>query len=67
MATRDSEQARSEQDPGKVTQAAGALKSKQTDADDDPQRVNLEIDWRADESGGTKNEGADEDRLRDGN
>jgi hypothetical protein len=64
MATHDSKQARPEQGAGEETQPAGASKSPQTD--DDPQRVNLTIDQRADDSGGAGHRGADEDRPRDG-
>ena len=66
MAAHDREQARPEQDAGKVAQPAGASKSSRPGDDDDPQRINLSIDQRADDSGGARNEGVAEDRPRDG-
>lgn len=66
MATRDSEQARPGQDVGEETRPAGASKSPRADADDDPHRVNVSSDQRADDSSGPKGGGADQDRPRDG-
>lgn len=63
MAAHDSKQARSEQDAGKETRPAGASKSP---ADDDPHRVNVSSDQRADDSSGAQDKGADQDRPRDG-
>ena len=65
MATHEGEQARPEQAAGNETQPGGTSKSQQTDADDDPQRVNVTVDQRADDGDAGFKE-ADENRLRDG-
>lgn len=66
MATHEDEKARPAQAAGKETQPAGASKSPQIDADEDPQRVTLTIDQRADDSGDAGFKEADKDRPRDG-